>query len=123
MEQKRLSEFEPHANSRPDCEPLAKAINWTWENIPPCPPKDAKDDLIERKFSEAVRKAKSADKYIRERLSTHGKKGEELRELDKIAEKTPQDIRLISNPKTWFDALSDVKITQRLERGRFGHPT
>ena len=71
----RLSEFEPHANSRPDCEPLAKVINWTWENIPPCPPKDAKDDLIERQFSEAVRKAKNfADEYIRERLSTHGKK-------------------------------------------------
>jgi hypothetical protein len=115
----RLSEFEPHANSRPDCEPLAKVINWTWENIPPCPPKDAKDDLIERQFSEAVRKAKAADEYIRERLSTHGKKGEkELRKLEKIAKNTPQDIRLISDLKTWFDALSDVNNQlKKLEDG------
>lgn len=107
--QERLAEFEPHANSRPECEPLVKTVEWTWKNVPPCPPKDAKPDLIERQFSEAIQKAEAADKYIRERLSKHDKKGEkELKKLDKVTTKLSVEIRLTSELKSWCVALKEA---------------
>jgi hypothetical protein len=103
---KRLSEFEPHATSRPECEPLVKTVEWTWKNVPPCPPKDAKPDLIERQFSDAIKMAKKAEKYIRERLSTHEKKGEKaLKKLETVTKKLSEDIRLSSDLKAWCSAL------------------
>jgi len=108
-DQKRLFEFEPHVNTRPQCEPLAKSVKWTWNNVPPCPPKDAKPDLIERQFSEAIQKAEKADGYIRERLATHDKKGEkELKKLDKVTAKLPDEIRLINELKSWCFALKEA---------------
>jgi hypothetical protein len=118
-DQKRLMEFEPHANTRPQCEPLAKSVKWTWNNVPPCPPKDAKPDLIERQFSEAIQKAEKADGYIRERLATHDKKGEkELKKLDKVTAKLPDDIRLINELKSWCVALKEAgENLKKLEDG------
>ena len=108
--QERLAEFEPHANSRPECEPLVKSVEWTWNNVPPCPPKDAKPDLLERQFSEAIQMAEAADKYIRERLSQHEKKGEkELKKLDKVTSKLSPEIRLSSELKSWCVALKEAR--------------
>ena len=105
----RLLEFEPHANTRPHCEPLAKSVIWTWTNAPQCTPKDAKPELIERHFSEAIQKAKKTDKYIRERLKTHNKKGEkELKNLNKVTGKLSDDIRLTSELKAWCTALKEA---------------
>jgi hypothetical protein len=102
----RLLEFEPHANTRPQCEPLAKSVEWTWTNAPLCTPKNAKPELIERHFSEAIQKAEKTDKYIRERLKTHTKKGEkELKNLNKVTTKLSDDIRLTSDLKAWCTAL------------------
>jgi hypothetical protein len=108
--QERLAEFEPHTNSRPECEPLVKSVEWTWKNVPPCPPKDAKPDLVERQFSEAIQKAKVADKYIRERFSKHGKLGEKgLKKLDKVTTKLSPEIRLSSELKSWCVALKEAE--------------
>ena len=116
--QERLTEFEPHPNSRPECEPLVKTVEWTWKNVPPCPPKDAKPDLIERQFSEAISKLKMVDKYIRERLLNHEKKGEkELKKLDKVTSKLSSEIRLSSELKSWSVALKEAEESQKLEDG------
>ena len=104
----QLREFEPHPASKPDTEPYVINVEWKWKNVPTCPPKDAKLDLVERQFSEAINKAKKVDSYIRERLDYHGKKGKKaLKKLDEITEKLPNEIRQVSQIKKWINSLKD----------------
>jgi hypothetical protein len=107
-DKERLREFEPHPASKPDTEPFVMNVEWKWKNVPTCPPKDAKLDLTERQFSEAIQKAEKAETYLRQRLISHEKKGEkELKKLDKATEKLPDNIRLASDIEKWINSLKD----------------